>query len=183
MIQCTITISHYIINLKFRNDKILAIKHTFYICFIFPLPFRMLILFFVNAVYGISTLSVRKRGDSNKDSVYMFYERLCTCISHCIFSISFCFPFCSVIRSAFYWNFYPSETLSTWDSPQVLSRWQCQNSYVVLSFRQYLHDYCHPEKNSVVRGEAEVYNGFQVVTFSNICHLCAGNNYYWHVWY
>ena len=34
------------------------------------------------------------------------------------------------------------------------------------------------EKNSVVRGEAEVYNGFQVVTFSNICHLCAGNNYY-----
>ena len=163
-------------NLKLGNDNILVIKHT-----LFRISFTLENDYII--LWWIYTLSVRKRGDSNKDSVYMFYERLCTCISRCIFSISFCFPFCSVIRSAFYWNFYPSETLSTSDSPQVLSRWQCQNSYVVLSFRQYLHDYCHPEKNYVVRGEAEVYNGFQVVTFSNICHLCAGNNYYWHVWY
>ena len=49
----------------------------------------MIILF-----YGEYTLSVGKMGDSYKDSVYMFDTSIR--IWHCIFSVSFRFPFRSV---------------------------------------------------------------------------------------
>ena len=44
VIRCTIQIFHHYI--KFRNYNILVIKHTLYICNIFPLPLRMIILFY-----------------------------------------------------------------------------------------------------------------------------------------
>ena len=44
MIQCTIQIFHHYF--KSRNDNILVIKHTLYICFIYLLPLRMIILFY-----------------------------------------------------------------------------------------------------------------------------------------
>ena len=100
VIQCTIqNFQHFYKseNLEFKNDKMLVIKHTLYICFIFPLPLRMIIILWW--IYSTSTLPVGKTGDSYKDSVYKFYASIR--IWHCIFSVSFRFPFRSVFRSAF----------------------------------------------------------------------------------
>ena len=127
--------------MKFRNDKILAIKHTFYICFIFPLPFRMLILFFVNAVYGISTLSVRKRGDSYKDIVSMFNADACICISHCIvsvslFSIPFRFPFRVLVTPPNQSPFPPCDSLQ-WNANIVQFSDKCKHEQMICDITRY----------------------------------------------
>ena len=80
-------------NLELRNDTILVIKHTLYLFHIsFNIKNDDTILWWI---YGTSTLSVDRMGDSYKDSVYMFYASLH--IWHCIFSVSFRFPFRSVL--------------------------------------------------------------------------------------
>ena len=96
VIQWTIQIFYHYH--KFGNDNILVIKHTFYICFIFLLPLRM-IYTILCWIYSASTLSVGKTGDSYKESEYMFNSSMR--ILHCIFSVSFRFSFRSVFRSVF----------------------------------------------------------------------------------
>ena len=61
----------------------------------YPLPLRMLILFFDE--YMVHVHCQYERVDSYNDSISTFYANIC--ISHCIFIVSFFFPFCSVFRS------------------------------------------------------------------------------------
>ena len=79
-------------NLPSSCDNILDITHTLYMFHIFFTLQSMV-------MNSTSTLSVEKTGKSYKDSIYMFYASVR--IWHCIFSVSFRFPFRSVFRSAF----------------------------------------------------------------------------------
>ena len=74
------------INLKFRNDNILF-SNTHSINYLFHISFSLKELFY--GEYIVHIYCQCERGDSYKDSFYMFYESLC--ISHRIFSVLFRF--------------------------------------------------------------------------------------------
>ena len=100
VIQCTIQIFHHyykseIYKCNLDLNDILVIKHTLYICFICPLPLRMIILFYGEYIVHLRCQWKRRLIHTKIVCIYMFHASIS--IWHCIFSVSFG----SVFRSAF----------------------------------------------------------------------------------
>ena len=82
--------------MKIRNDKILVIKHTLYICFIFPLLFRMTILFYDEYVQCIYIVRANE-GCFIQNRVYVLRKYMYVTLH--IMQVYAYSPFHSVLRS------------------------------------------------------------------------------------
>ena len=90
VIQCAIQVFHHFLNLNLENGNILVIKHTLYICFIFPLPLKMIILFYGECIVHLHCQWERRVIHSKK--VYICFTQVY------VYGIAY-FPFHSVFHS------------------------------------------------------------------------------------